>query len=198
MANLASKDLSTSSEMSSDQRVFPPTRILPVKIQNISDEPGAKVADWFNSLFTVIVALSTLGASVTFSYVVSGIRTPTGSHPTFSTKKYETFMAISWLLFMLDLAVSTLFSTLLTFFKDDAVPDWGSSNLQKRMFIQWSATLATALLYGLTIIAFIFLGLVITAYSAVVGWIAVAFTAAFGLGGFIAIVVQSPAFRKRP
>lgn len=198
MASTSSEIPATSSDNGDDQMALFPNRLLHgnPKMLNPSNEPGKKVASWLNSLFTVLVALSTLGASVTFSYVVSGIRTPTTTKSGFSNGEYETFMALSWLLFILDLAFATLFSTLLAFYQDQAVAHWQSTNKVARSYIQWSATAATALLYGMTIAAFIFLSLVITAYSLVVGWIAVGFTVLFGLGGFIAIAVQSPAFRK--
>lgn len=155
------------------------------------------IADWFHNLFTVIIGLSTLGSSVTFSYVVSGIRGPK-DQPKFSMKAYESFMAISWLLFILDLAISTLFSTILSFYKEQAVVNWGGPDRSKRLIIQWIATLSVALLYTLTISAFIFLALVITAYAAGVGWVALGFAVICGIGGLGSIVWQSPAFQARP
>lgn len=162
----------------------------------ISDQPGAKVAAWLNSLFTVIVALGTFGTSVTFSYVVSGIRAPV-VHARFSTVEFEVFISLSWLLFLLALAFATLFSTLLAFYNEQAIADWQNPDRAKRLLIQWTATITTAILYGLVIAAFIFLSLVITAYSPTVGWVACGFTTAFGFGGFIAITIQCPLFRRK-
>jgi hypothetical protein len=58
--------------------------------------------------------------------------------------------------------------------------------------LQYYATVTCLILYGLVIAAFVFIGLVVTAYSFVVGWVAIGFTAMFGIGGFISIAIQSP------
>ena len=169
---------------------------LPHKMQIYSSRGGVVTA-WFHNLFTVIIGLSTLGSSVTFSYIVSGIRGPK-ARPRFSMKAYESFMAISWLLFIIDLAISTLFSTILSFYREQAILKWGDPDRSKRLTIQWIATLCVALLYTLTISAFIFLALVITAYAAEVGWLALGFAVSCGVGGLVSIVWQSPAFQTRP
>ena len=60
--------------------------------------------------------------------------------------------------------------------------------------MQYYASFASALLYAFLVSAFVFLCPVITAYSEVIGWVALRLAIAFGLGGFIAILVQSPFF----
>jgi hypothetical protein len=46
--------------------------------------------------------------------------------------------------------------------------------------LQYYATVTCLVLYGLVIAAFVIMGLVVKAYSPVVGWVAVGFTATFG------------------
>ena len=58
--------------------------------------------------------------------------------------------------------------------------------------MQYYASVTCLVLYGLIIAAFVVLGLVVTAYSPVVGWVAIGFTAAFGVGGLLCILIQSP------
>lgn len=58
--------------------------------------------------------------------------------------------------------------------------------------LQHYATVTCLVLYGLVIAAFVIMGLVVTAYSLVVGWVAVGFTATFGEGGLSCIMFQSP------
>lgn len=60
--------------------------------------------------------------------------------------------------------------------------------------LQYYATVTCLVLYGLVVAAFIVMGLVVTAYSFAVGWVAVGFTALFGLGGLLCIGIQSPLF----
>lgn len=61
----------------------------------------------------------------------------------------------------------------------------------------WYATVVSFALYGLLITAFVFLSLVVTAYAGPLGWIAVGFSAFFGMCGIGAIVWQSPIGSKR-
>lgn len=56
----------------------------------------------------------------------------------------------------------------------------------------WYATGVSVVLFGTLVVAFIFLGLVVAAYTGPVGWAAVAFTAVAGVAGFGSIVWQSP------
>lgn len=56
----------------------------------------------------------------------------------------------------------------------------------------WYASAVSALLFGMLVVAFVFLGLVVASYSGAIGWVAVAFTALVGGIGFGVIVWQSP------
>lgn len=85
-------------------------------------------------------------------------------------------------------------STLLNFFHGHAVRDWDGEDRRRKRVLQYYVFVTSLVLYGLVIAAFVFIGLVVTAYSFVVGWVAVAFTACFGVGGFLPIIIQSPLF----
>lgn len=130
---------------------------------------------------------------MTFSYVVGGLRDPIDRNP-FNKAIIEAFLAISWLLFTLSLAFTTFFATILNFYSADAIKHWAEGG-KRKVLIQWYATLTSALLYGLVVVAFAFLSLVVTAYTGTVGWIALAFTLFFGVVGFGAIGYQAPLWR---
>jgi len=160
----------------------------------MSQHSGEAVSTFLNGLFTTIIGIATLGASVTFSYVISN-QTPSSLHAsgTFSPAMVQEFLSISWLLFLLALAFASLFNTLLTFFKEHWKADWdGRNGDQSRASVQLYASVAVAVLGGLVIAAFIFLCLVVIAYSTVVGWIALAFTAAFGLIILVSMFYHAP------
>lgn len=104
-----------------------------------------------------------------------------------------TFLAVSWLLFLLALAFSALGSTLLTFFKAHWIRDWdGEHGHRSQREVQLYAVGTSGLLGGLVIAAFVFLCLVVVAYSAVVGWIALAFVGLFGLLILVCVLWQVP------
>ena len=56
----------------------------------------------------------------------------------------------------------------------------------------WWGILVSSVLFGLLMVAFVFLGLVVVAYAGPVGWAAVGATTFFGTLGFGSIIWQSP------
>jgi hypothetical protein len=161
-------------------------------ISPMTRHPAESVFTWFNGLFTTVIGISTLGASITFNYVIGNSNRP-ATESYFSPREVQLFLGISWLLFLLSLVSASLGSTILTFFKDHWKKDWnGEHGKTSQRDVQLYATFATALLAGLIISAFMFLCLVVTAYSPVVGWIALAFTAAFGLLCVVGVMYQVP------
>ena len=166
------------------------------QIEPMTKHSGDSVAAFFNGLFQTILGISTLGASITFSYVLSNsnqqLSTPI-AEPHFATQQIQLFLSISWLLFLLALAFASLGSTLLTFFKRHWQEDWdGLHGKTSQLQVQLYAVGASAIMGGLNIGAFTLLCLVVVAYSPVVGWIAVGFTGFFGIVIIIAIVNQVP------
>lgn len=166
------------------------------KIEPMSKHSGASVVTFFNGLFQTIIGTSTLGASITFSYVLSNtneqLSTPIAD-PSFTVHEVQLFLSVSWLLFLLALASSATGSTLLTFFKKHWIDDWdGLHGKTSQVTVQVYAVTASAIMGGLTIGAFALLCLVVVAYSPIVGWIALAFTGGFGIIILMAIVNQVP------
>lgn len=162
------------------------------RISPLTRHSAENVSAWFTGLFTTVIGISTLGASVTFNYVIGVVSSPVpGSY--FSREEVQLFLSISWLLFLLALASASLASTILTFFKQSWQKDWnGEHGKTSQRDVQLYATFATASLAGLVVTAFIFLCLVVTAYAPVVGWVALGFTSAFGLVCIIGVMFQVP------
>lgn len=170
-----------------------------IEIEPMAKHSGASVTTFFNGLFQTILAISTLGASITFNYVLSNnqqtnpTETPLPNTRAFSVDQVQLFLAISWLLFLLALAFAALGSTLLTFFKRHWEEDWdGLHGKTSQTTVQIYAVFASSVVGGLVIGAFILLCLVVVAYSAVVGWIALGFASFFGLVMLVSIVNQVP------
>jgi hypothetical protein len=162
------------------------------RISPMTRHPAESVSAWFNGLFTTVIGISTLGASITFNYVIGNVNSPV-KESYFGPAEVQLFLGISWLLFLLALASASLGSTILTFFKEHWKKDWnGDHGKTSQRDVQLYATFATALLGSLVIAAFIVLCLVVTAYSPVVGWLALGFTAAFGLVCTIGVMFQVP------
>lgn len=163
------------------------------EIRPMAKHSGKSVVTFFTGLFQTMIAISTLGTSVTFSFILTGntqLGNPTGYY---REGQIVTFLAISWLLFLLNLAFASLGSTLLTFFKAHWVRDWdGEHGIRSQLEVQLYAVLVSGLLGGLIVGAFVFLCLVVVAYSPVVGWIALGFTSWFGLIIAVSVTWQLP------
>lgn len=154
---------------------------------------GESVATFFNGLFTTIIGIATLGASITFSYVLQpSSNSPPYTHD-FHPHTIQLFLGISWLLFLLALAFASSFSTLLTFFKSHWKQDWdGLNGKTSQVTAQWYAVIASATMGGLTIGAFVCLCLVVVGYQPIIGWIALGFTSCFGLLITVSVLYQCP------
>jgi hypothetical protein len=155
--------------------------------------PGERLASYFENFFKTVIGIATLGASITFSKI---IQTPVAPFDNFGYSKYtiQWFLAISWLLFVLALAFTSFFASLLSLYRPQAVKAFGSRVSSERRKVMWYVTLVSSLLYGLTIGAFVFVSLVVVGYAGAVGWTTVGFCVIFGVGGFGTIIYQSPIF----
>ena len=166
-----------------------------LEVESMAKHAGTSVTTFFAGLFQTILAISTLGASITFNYVLSGpgSNTPKPSTRRFSANEVQLFLAISWLLFLLALAFAAAGQTLLTFFRRHWEEDWdGKRGKTSQTTVQMYAVSASAILAGLVVGAFMLLCLVVVAYSSIVGWIALGFTSFFGFIMLISIINQVP------
>src|SRR5436305_10229504 len=70
------------------------------RISPMTRHPAENVLTWFNGLFTTVIGISTLGASITFNYVIGNSNSP-ATESYFSSSEVQLFLGISWLLFLL-------------------------------------------------------------------------------------------------
>ncbi|KUJ17876.1 uncharacterized protein LY89DRAFT_668092 [Mollisia scopiformis] len=153
--------------------------------------PGERLATFFDNLFKTITAISTLGASLTFSKIV---QTPVAPWVDYGISKdtAQTYLGLSWLVFVINLGIVSFATAALSLWRYAAIEWFGTEDSQKRRTVMWYATFVSMVLFALIIVAFIFLGLVIAAYAGPVGWSAIGFTTLAGILGFGVIVWQSP------
>jgi hypothetical protein len=96
-----------------------PPAAVDIVTQNLSLQEGKRVITFFHAYIKMVFAISTLGASFTFAFVLTDIRSPT--LPFFDVEQVRLFLAMSWLLFMSTLAIATLSMLLLNFLGEQAV-----------------------------------------------------------------------------
>jgi hypothetical protein len=153
--------------------------------------PGERLASFFDNFFKTIVGVSTLGASITFSKLVA-TPVPLWEKHYISATTAQDFLALSWLFFTLTLGVTSFLACALSLWRPLLISQFGDTDSVDRRKVMWVATVASTLLFGLLIAAFMFLGLVVAAYTGNIGWVAVAMTALAGITGIGSIIWQSP------
>ncbi|TVY23983.1 hypothetical protein LHYA1_G008018 [Lachnellula hyalina] len=152
--------------------------------------PGERLATFFDNFFKTILSVSTLGASITFSKLVDAPTPPL--HGPFSANAAQSYMGVSWLLFLLDLAATAFATCAFTLYRPQAIAYFGTENSDKRRVVMWYASVVSALLFGILVAAFLFLGLVVVSFAGWTGWAAVALSSFAGVLGGVCIVWQSP------
>jgi hypothetical protein len=158
--------------------------------QSEKDDVPVHIA-WLDSFLPAVIGIATFGGSITFSLVPA---TPRAS-ATFAEDEITLFLALTWFFFLLALGYASAASLVLAFHRKEitayinrpATPNGNSSSSEptsanERLAIIFVARAPISLIIQLLILlAFIFLGLVVVAYSKVVGILAVAFTGLFTL-----------------
>jgi len=160
-------------------------------IDPAAKHPGERLASYFENFFRTITGVSTLGASITFTNIVKAPVTPFHNFG-FSSQRIQYLISLSWLFFVLALALTSFFASALSLWRPQAVKAFGTTTGADRVKVLWFATGVSAFLFGLEVAAFLTVSLVVTAYTGPVGWVAVGFVIIFGMLGFGVIIWRSP------
>ncbi|EXL65641.1 hypothetical protein FOPG_18140 [Fusarium oxysporum f. sp. conglutinans race 2 54008] len=126
----------------------------------------------FEVFLSFVVTVTIFGAAI-FTVVISEIVDPStiSSNAKFDKQTVRTFLAISWLLFVVALGLAAF--SMSTFYAEREKAGGGFSEEQIRKWRPWGI-LASFMLQIMIIVAFLFLSLVLVAYTEGVGWVAVA------------------------
>jgi len=101
--------------------------------------PGDRLADFFDSMLKTISAVSTLGASWTFSLVISGPAEPMGYHG-LSAVQIQNYIADAFVCFTINLFLTTLAATALAYWRPQAVIYFGTEDTHRRRIVAWWAS----------------------------------------------------------
>jgi len=150
--------------------------------------PTEVVIKSFEGFLSFVISLSIFGASI-FAVIVSEIANPSDftEKPRFTRETVRTFLGIGWLLFILALGVVALSMSLLAYQREhkNAALDGPWKNTWECLGL-----LASSLIQLLVIAAFLFLSLVLVAYTKAVGWVAVALASTAAAFAFVSLAVQ--------
>ena len=153
--------------------------------------PGERLASYFDKFFATVIGISTLGASITFSKVISTPVRPWIDYG-YDETTIQVLMGIAWLLFVMALILTSLFASLLNLYRPQAIEAFATKDHYNKNKTMWAATAVSLLLFLLILASFIFLSLVTAAYVGPVGWTALGITSSFGFLGLAGIIWQSP------
>ncbi|TFB02529.1 hypothetical protein CCMA1212_005598 [Trichoderma ghanense] len=161
----------------SNQAICPGERLPHVPHNGNTSEAVTKS---FEAFLSFVLTVTIFGASI-FTVIVSDIPDPAAvsPEPKFSKQTIRTFLAISWLLFAVALSLGAFSMSVYYAQREKAGQGFTEEQIRK---LRPLGVLASSMLQILIIVAFLFLSLVLVAYAEVVGWVAVAFSAAAAFG----------------
>lgn len=171
-----------------DSITKPPVLADPSEAKAPSNASTTEVMKSFEGFLSFVLSLSIFGAS-TFAVIVSEIANPSelGANPRFTRETVRTLLGISWLLFIVALYLVAVSMSLLAFQREHAKPlsDGIGKHTWERLGL-----VASSFIQLLVIAAFLFLSLVLVAYTPAVGWVAVAFTSIAAASAFVLLAIQ--------
>jgi hypothetical protein len=148
-----------------------------------------RVIKSFEGFLSFTVGISIFGASI-FTVIVSEIADPTGlsANARFGLKTVRAFLAISWLLFVLALGIGGFSMSVLAYARENT----SATGSDVERIREWEplGLLASSIIQALIIGAFLFLSLVVVAYTGAVGWVAVALTSAIATLALVNLAIQ--------
>jgi hypothetical protein len=170
-----------------DQAPLSPSQLThPVAPSIRTDGTIESITKNFQDSVSFIVSISIFGAS-TFAYIFGQIKDPKDIRetPQFSLQTVRTILSLAWLSFVLCLVVA---GYSISFLK--LIAKSNNSNLDHKI---WRALgiAVWCLLYGLIVIAFLFLSLVLVAYVGAVGWVTLGFVGLAGVLSVTLMILQS-------
>lgn len=135
------------------------------------DQHALIITKFHQDLFKGTIAISTLGASITFQVIIQQIDSSdnVSIHHTFHRRTARTFLAIAWVLFMSALGIASLAAILLAFNKDRVRKGIARPEHTRSRF-ELMASITSGILLLLILSAFFFSSLAVTSYCEGAGW----------------------------
>jgi hypothetical protein len=142
----------------------------------------------FQEFLSFVLSLSIFGAS-TFAIIVSEIANPNdiSLNPRFTRQTVRTLLGIAWLLFVFALAIVAASMSLLAYHQEHITA--GLDSLWRQTW-ERLGLVASSLIQISVIAAFLFLSLVLVAYTETVGWVAVALSSTAAAFALVSLAAQ--------
>jgi hypothetical protein len=152
-------------------------------MEQASNNSGDLGLNWLDRYLNGHIATGVFGGQITFIVVISEIADPAASRvgPTstflFGKDTVRLFVALSWLLFMMELGIAALGKVLLM---DDRIKHAMKNYFERKgRAMGYVYSVFSFVMNGLPLVAFLFLALAVTAYVPVVGLIGVGMISLF-------------------
>jgi hypothetical protein len=156
-----------------------------MSFHNQQENKRPHIAKFHTNLFKGTIAVSTLGASITFQVVIQQIGDDADTSPfhTFHRKTARSFLAIAWVLFVVALGIACLAAILVGLREDvvkrDEMEAMGKEEVEEEVWYETLASATSGLLLFVMLSAFSFCSLAVTSYCEGAGWAGVGMSALF-------------------
>mgnify|MGYP004503243875 CR=1 FL=1 len=165
-----------------------PTSSLAKDPKSSADTGSLETIKSFEGFLSFVLSLSIFGAS-TFAIIVSEIANPSEVSPNarFTRETVRSFLGIAWLLFIVALGIVAVSMSLLAYKREH--PTAGFEGFWEQ---RWDrlGLVASSLIQVSVIAAFLFLSLVLVAYTEAVGWVAVALSSTAAAFAAVSLAAQ--------
>ncbi|KAN0117477.1 hypothetical protein V8E51_003454 [Hyaloscypha variabilis] len=102
----------------------------------VPGHPGERLAEFFDAMFKTVTAISTLGASWTFSKVISNPVEPSSYHG-LSGVQMQYYVADAFVYFTMSLFLTTLAASALAYWRPQAICYFGTEDSHSRRIVAW-------------------------------------------------------------
>ncbi|KAH8588816.1 hypothetical protein B0O99DRAFT_353318 [Bisporella sp. PMI_857] len=139
-----------------------------LSIDSLGRVLGERLAKFLDNSFTTAFAISTFGASLCFTALLTDTPDPL-NRPGSSVRHIRRPFAVSLPFWVLDLAFTSFSADALSLWQPKLIQNFCTEHNQERTEVMWYATEVSGTLFTLLVIAFLTQGLIILAYIRPVG-----------------------------
>ena len=151
----------------------------PTRCDHTNCASAERQDDFYENLHVAIVTITTFGGGITFAGITTNVDEGHGRHridSRISQHRARSFLAISWLLFTLDMCLSIMMIAACYLYRRTMnEAHWACSP------VHWANLFSALVLPGLFVAALLFASLAVCAYCEGTGFIAVGFCTFFGV-----------------
>jgi hypothetical protein len=160
-----------------------PSPNKPLKVQPAAHEP--RVLKWLSGLMPTFIAVFGFGGQITFTVIPTIVKDEDVPSDMWGPAQVRTFLSLAWMFFTLGLGLSAAMALLPVYGGEDF-----RANIESGRYDKLVNSLC-AVLQLFAALAFLFISLVVVAYTPVVGWIVLGISCLAVMGTVFTFIVDT-------